>query len=149
MHRERFKSCYSGTDPVASSSSICLTRGVISHAGSALLRFDDFAPQLDQIAIERRAVQFFFLARDHDGGDAIANQVDERAATASPAFLRQETSLPVSCVSSSAGITTLIAIIPRGENSGRKKGVWTDPVMFKEVIVPWIVHALDVEPATK
>ena len=82
MHRERFKSCYSGTDPVASSSSICLTRGVISHAGSALLRFDDFAPQLDQIAIERRAVQFFFLARDHDGGDAIANQVDERAAGA-------------------------------------------------------------------
>jgi hypothetical protein len=82
MHRERFKSCYSGTDPVAWSSSICLTRGVISYAGAALLRFDDFAPQLDQIAIERRAVQFFFLARDHDGGDAIANQVDERAAGA-------------------------------------------------------------------
>src|SRR5580704_15365822 len=36
-------------------------------------------------------------------------------ATASPSFLRQETSLPVSCVSSSAGITTLMAIIPRGK----------------------------------
>jgi hypothetical protein len=27
--------------------------------------------------------------------------------------------------------------------------VWPDPVMFKEVIVPWIVHALDVEPPAK
>jgi esterase FrsA len=40
-------------------------------------------------------------------------------------------------------------INPHGGHLGRQKGVWPDPVMFKEVIVPWIVHALDVEPPTK
>jgi hypothetical protein len=32
---------------------------------------------------------------------------------------------------------------------GRQKGVWPDPVMFKEVIVPWIVHVLDMAPPTQ
>jgi esterase FrsA len=36
-----------------------------------------------------------------------------------------------------------------GGHLGRQKGIWPDPVKFKEVIVPWIVHALDVEPLTK
>jgi esterase FrsA len=40
-------------------------------------------------------------------------------------------------------------INPHGGHLGRQKGVWPDPVMFKEVIVPWIVHALDVEPPAK
>ena len=37
-------------------------------------------------------------------------------------------------------------INPHGGHLGRQKGVWPDPVMFKEVIVPWIVHALAAPP---
>jgi esterase FrsA len=40
-------------------------------------------------------------------------------------------------------------INPHGGHLGRQKGVWPDPVMFHEVIIPWIVHALAVEPASK
>ena len=29
-----------------------------------------------------------------------------------------------------------------GGHLGRQKGVWPDPVIFREVIIPWIVHAL-------
>lgn len=38
---------------------------------------------------------------------------------------------------------------PHGGHLGRQKGVWPDPVMFKEVIIPWIVHALAVETPTQ
>jgi esterase FrsA len=40
-------------------------------------------------------------------------------------------------------------INPLGGHLGRQKGVWPDPVMFKEVIIPYIVHALGVELPTK
>jgi cephalosporin-C deacetylase-like acetyl esterase len=33
-------------------------------------------------------------------------------------------------------------INPHGGHLGRQKGVWPDPVIFHEVIIPWIVHAL-------
>src|ERR1700730_5670495 len=50
------------------------------RSGATLLRFDHRASQLDRIPVERRAIQFFFPACDHEGGDAVANLVDERAA---------------------------------------------------------------------
>jgi esterase FrsA len=36
-------------------------------------------------------------------------------------------------------------INPQGGHLGRQVGVWPDPRIFKEVIIPWLVHAL--EPA--
>ena len=56
--------------------------GVIPRSSGTLLRLDNFAAQFDQIPVERRAVQFFFPACNHDGGDAIANHVHKRAAGA-------------------------------------------------------------------
>ncbi len=43
-------------------------------------------------------------------------------------------------------VPKLAWINPQGGHLGRQKGVWPDPVMFNEVIVPWIVHALAAEP---
>lgn len=40
-------------------------------------------------------------------------------------------------------------INPHGGHLGRQKGVWPDPVMFREVIIPWLVHALTTEPQSK
>lgn len=37
-------------------------------------------------------------------------------------------------------------INPHGGHLGRQKGIWPDPVMFQEVIIPWIVHALAAPP---
>jgi hypothetical protein len=37
-------------------------------------------------------------------------------------------------------------INPQGGHLGRQVGVWPDPRIFKEVIIPWLVHAL--EPTT-
>jgi esterase FrsA len=36
---------------------------------------------------------------------------------------------------------------PLGGHLGRQVGVWPDPRIFKEVIVPWLVHTLQPEPA--
>jgi esterase FrsA len=38
-------------------------------------------------------------------------------------------------------------INPQGGHLGRQKGVWPDPVIFKQVIIPWLVHTLEVPPA--
>jgi len=40
-------------------------------------------------------------------------------------------------------------INPHGGHLGRQKGVWPDPLIFREVIIPWIVHALATEPQPK
>ena len=37
-------------------------------------------------------------------------------------------------------------INPMGGHLGRQVGVWPDPRIFKEVIIPWLVHALEAEP---
>ena len=37
-------------------------------------------------------------------------------------------------------------INPHGGHLGRQVGVWPDPRIFKEVIIPWLVHALEAEP---
>ncbi len=36
---------------------------------------------------------------------------------------------------------------PMGGHLGRQVGVWPDPRIFKEVIIPWLVHVLQPEPA--
>ena len=38
-------------------------------------------------------------------------------------------------------------INPQGGHLGRQVKVWPDPVIFKQVIIPWLVHALEPEPA--
>jgi esterase FrsA len=40
-------------------------------------------------------------------------------------------------------------INPHGGHLGREKGVWPDPLIFREVIIPWIVHALAAESQRK
>jgi len=36
---------------------------------------------------------------------------------------------------------------PDGGHLGRQVGVWPDPRIFKEVIIPWLVHTLEASPA--
>jgi len=38
-------------------------------------------------------------------------------------------------------------INPRGGHLGRQVNVWPDPVIFKNVIIPWLVRTLDARPA--
>jgi len=38
-------------------------------------------------------------------------------------------------------------INPQGGHLGRQVGVWPDPRIFKEVIIPWLVHTLEPERA--
>jgi hypothetical protein len=38
-------------------------------------------------------------------------------------------------------------INPSGGHLGRQVGVWPDPRIFKEVIIPWLVRTLESEPA--
>ena len=37
-------------------------------------------------------------------------------------------------------------INPRGGHLGRQKGVWPDPLIFRKVIVPWLMRTFDVRP---
>ena len=37
-------------------------------------------------------------------------------------------------------------INPRGGHLGRQVGVWPDPLIFKQVIIPWLVKTLDAQP---
>lgn len=36
---------------------------------------------------------------------------------------------------------------PKGGHMGRDKSVWPDPVIFKRVTTPWLLHALEVNPS--
>ena len=38
-------------------------------------------------------------------------------------------------------------INPQGGHLGRQVGVWPDPVIFKQVIIPWLVRTLEPDPA--
>jgi len=40
-------------------------------------------------------------------------------------------------------------INPQGGHLGRQVKVWPDPVIFRQVIIPWLVRALDVQSAQK
>jgi hypothetical protein len=37
-------------------------------------------------------------------------------------------------------------INPRGGHLGRQVGVWPDPLIFKQVIIPWLVKTLEPTP---
>jgi esterase FrsA len=37
-------------------------------------------------------------------------------------------------------------INPQGGHLGRQVGVWPDPRIFKEVILPWLTRTLDAKP---
>jgi esterase FrsA len=39
-------------------------------------------------------------------------------------------------------------INPQGGHLGRQKKVWPDPIIFKQVIIPWLLRALDVKTAS-
>jgi pimeloyl-ACP methyl ester carboxylesterase len=39
-------------------------------------------------------------------------------------------------------------INPQGGHLGRQVKVWPDPAIFKQVIIPWLVHTLEPEPAS-
>jgi len=39
-------------------------------------------------------------------------------------------------------------INPAGGHLGRQKKVWPDPVIFKQVIIPWLLRTLDVKPVS-
>jgi len=39
-------------------------------------------------------------------------------------------------------------INPQGGHLGRQVKVWPDPLIFKEVIIPWLVRTLEVQPST-
>jgi esterase FrsA len=46
------------------------------------------------------------------------------------------------------GDTPKVAWInPQGGHLGRQVKVWPDPAIFKQVIIPWLVHTLEPEPA--
>jgi esterase FrsA len=60
-----------------------------------------------------------------------------------------DTQVPISDIYEllNAGETPKYAWInPKGGHLGRQKGVWPDPVIFKEVIIPYLVRALDPRP---
>jgi len=38
-------------------------------------------------------------------------------------------------------------INPQGGHLGRQVKVWPDPVIFKQVIIPWLVRNLNTQPA--
>jgi pimeloyl-ACP methyl ester carboxylesterase len=40
-------------------------------------------------------------------------------------------------------------INPQGGHLGRQVKVWPDPVIFKQVLIPWLVRTLEPEPAAK
>jgi esterase FrsA len=40
-------------------------------------------------------------------------------------------------------------INPQGGHLGRQVKVWPDPLIFKQVIIPWLVHTLEPEPVVK
>ena len=40
-------------------------------------------------------------------------------------------------------------INPQGGHLGRQVHVWPDPRIFKEVLIPWLVQNLDMQPQTE
>ena len=48
---------------------------------------------------------------------------------------------------SSGDVPKMAWVNPSGGHLGRQVGVWPDPRIFKEVIIPWLVHTLAPEAA--
>jgi cephalosporin-C deacetylase-like acetyl esterase len=61
-----------------------------------------------------------------------------------------DTQVPISDIYmllSSGDVPKYAWINPQGGHLGRQKGVWPDPVIFREVIIPYLVRALGAQPA--
>jgi esterase FrsA len=62
-----------------------------------------------------------------------------------------DTQVPISDIytlMSSGDVPKTAWINPQGGHLGRQVHVWPDPRIFKEVLIPWLVENLDVQPAT-
>ncbi|MBZ5523308.1 MAG: alpha/beta hydrolase [Acidobacteriia bacterium] len=62
----------------------------------------------------------------------------------------QDTQVPISDIYlllSKGDVPKTAWINPQGGHLGRQVKVWPDPVIFKQVIIPWLVRTLAVEPA--
>jgi esterase FrsA len=61
----------------------------------------------------------------------------------------QDTQVPISDIYlllSQGDVPKTAWINPHGGHLGRQVKVWPDPVIFKQVIIPWLVRTLEVEP---
>jgi esterase FrsA len=62
----------------------------------------------------------------------------------------KDTQVPISDIyllMSSGDVPKTAWVNPLGGHLGRQVGVWPDPRIFKEVIIPWLVKTLETEPA--
>jgi hypothetical protein len=62
----------------------------------------------------------------------------------------KDTQVPISDIyllMSSGDVPKTAWVNPLGGHLGRQVGVWPDPRIFKEVIIPWLVRTLDPETA--
>jgi hypothetical protein len=62
----------------------------------------------------------------------------------------KDTQVPISDIyllMSSGDVPKTAWVNPQGGHLGRQVGVWPDPRIFKEVIIPWLVKTLQTEPA--
>ncbi|HKW64377.1 MAG TPA: alpha/beta hydrolase [Candidatus Acidoferrum sp.] len=63
-----------------------------------------------------------------------------------------DTQVPVSdayLLLSSGGVPKEAWINPQGGHLGRQAGIWPDPVIFRKVIIPWLVRNLEAPAETK
>jgi esterase FrsA len=61
----------------------------------------------------------------------------------------KDTQVPISDIYlllSSGDIPKEAWINPQGGHLGRQVKVWPDPVIFKQVLIPWLVRVLDAQP---
>jgi esterase FrsA len=61
-----------------------------------------------------------------------------------------DTQVPISdayMILSSGDVPKEAWINPQGGHLGRQVKVWPDPVIFKQVIIPWLVRNLNAQPA--
>jgi hypothetical protein len=62
----------------------------------------------------------------------------------------KDTQVPISDIyllMSSGDVPKTAWVNPQGGHLGRQVGVWPDPRIFKEVIIPWLVRTLEPEPS--
>ena len=63
-----------------------------------------------------------------------------------------DTQVPISdayLLLSSGDVPKEAWINPQGGHLGRQVKVWPDPVIFRKVIIPWLVRTMEVAPTTE
>jgi len=63
-----------------------------------------------------------------------------------------DTQVPISDIYmllSSGDVAKDAWINPKGGHLGRQVKVWPDPVIFKQVIIPWLLRTLEVPPSQR